>query len=64
MKQSKRISNKYKNNGVKRPAAGWFIVFGAALLLFAAIIFIGIKAGEYAETARDSGVTVTNEVSV
>ena len=48
--------------GIARSRHFWAYLL--ALLLFAAIIFIGIKAGEYAETARDSGVTVTNEVSV
>lgn len=49
MKRKKRISN--KNNGKpKRLPVIWLVVFGVILLLFAAFIIIGIKAGEYAES--------------
>ena len=51
MKRKRYFSNK-SSNKIKRPSAVWFIVFGAVLLLFAAFIFIGIKAGEYAEKNR------------
>ena len=48
----KRNNTTNKSNKVKRPPAVWFIVFGALILLFAAFIIIGIKAGEYAEKAK------------
>lgn len=51
MKRKRNISNN-KSNKVKRPPAVWFIVFGVLILLFAAFIFLGIKAGEYAEKAK------------
>ncbi len=52
MKRKRYRPNK-KSNGIKRPSAVWFIVFGVLLLLFAAFIFLGIKAGEYAERVKN-----------
>ena len=47
----------------------WFIVFGVLILLFAAFIFFGIKAGEYAQKAKTGEVcaeynTVYTEVNI
>ena len=55
MKRKRYITNKNPNK-VKRPPAVWFIVFGVLLLLFAAFIFFGIKAGEYAEKNRTGDI--------
>ena len=63
MKRNKQISRKYKNNGVKRPAAGWFIVFTVIIALIAAFIWLGIKAGEKADTSKQSAVAIS-EVKV
>ena len=52
MKRKRYKPNK-KTNGIKRPPAVWFIVFGVLLLLFAAFIILGIKAGEYAEKSKE-----------
>lgn len=54
MKRKKYISNS-KSNKIKKPPFVWLIVFGVLLLLFAAFIFLGIKAGEYAERAKTDG---------
>ena len=51
MKRKRYISSQ-KSNKIKRPPAVWFIVFGVLLLLFAAFIIFGIKAGERAEKAK------------
>ena len=48
----KRYTSNNKTNKIKRPPAVWFIVFGVLILLFAAFIIIGIKAGEYANKAK------------
>ena len=53
MKRKRYTSNQKSNkNNIKRPPAVWFIVFGVLILLFAAFIITGIKAGEYAEKAK------------
>ena len=58
MKRKRYISNQ-KSNRIKRPSAVWFIVFGAVLLLFAAFIFLGIKAGEYAKRAGEETAAIS-----
>lgn len=64
MKRKRNTSLNYGKNRIKRPSAVWFIVFGVLLLLFAAFIYFGIKAGEYVENSRsadtDSYITEVN----
>ena len=55
MKRKRYILNKNPNK-LKRPPAVWFIVFGVLLLLFAAFIILGIKAGEYAEKNKTGDI--------
>jgi len=52
MKQKRYVNQ--RKNGLKRPGAGWLIVFAVILLLFAAFIYGGIKAGEYAERMKSA----------
>jgi hypothetical protein len=52
MKHKRSASLNYGKNRIKRPSAVWFIVFGVLLLLFAAFIYFGIKAGEYVENSK------------
>ncbi len=58
MKRNRYKSANYNQNRIKRPSAVWFAVFGAVLLLFAAFIFIGIKAGEKAKSGSSPADTV------
>ena len=56
-----------QKNRLKRPAAGWLVFFAVLLLLFAAFIYGGIRAGRKAEELRQketSSITVMTEVNV
>ena len=67
MKHRKKTSSNMQKNRIKRPAAGWLIFFAVLLLLFAAFIYGGIKAGQKAGELRQketSSVTVMTEVNV
>ena len=67
MKRKAKTGLNYGKNQIKRPSAVWFIVFGVVLLLFAAFIFLGIKAGEYVNQSKADDNTVkiiqTDEVT-
>lgn len=52
MKRKRKSNDKYKKNRIKKPSLKWFAVFAALLLLFAAFIYFGIKAGEYADKVK------------
>ena len=65
MKRKRKISSNMQKNRIKRPAAGWLIFFIVLLLLFAAFIFGGIKAGEKAERLREAQITYSvSEVKI
>ena len=57
MKRKRKISSNMQKNLIKRPAAGWLIFFIVLLLIFAAFIYGGIKAGERAKQLREAHIT-------
>ena len=64
MKRKRNQSLNYGKNRIKRPSAVWLIVLLVVLLLFAAFIYLGIKAGEHVENSRgaDTVYSQTSEV--
>lgn len=58
MKRKRKTGSNLQKNRIKRPAAGKLVFFAVLLLLFAAFIWGGIKAGQYAEKLRSEPTAV------
>ncbi len=60
--RNRKTSSNMQKSMIKRPRAGWLVFFAVILLLFAAFIYGGIKAGQYAEYLSGGAEQITQEV--